>query len=67
MDGDKIIPLVNPKICKYNEENCISDLVAAGENIYILSTTVSSTSTWILPRIMDAHQAEIPARIPRAS
>ncbi len=27
--------LVNPKVCKYNESNCVRDLVASGEKIYV--------------------------------
>ena len=34
--------LVNPKKCKYNEDNCIRDLVNRGENIYVFSNNAGN-------------------------
>ncbi len=37
--------LVNPKSCKYSDSNCISDLVAEGQKIYLPGENVSSYSS----------------------
>ena len=37
--------LVDAKTCKYSEANCIRDLVLAGEDVYIVSTSASSASS----------------------
>ncbi len=37
--------LTGASTCKYNESNCISDMMLAGEDIYIVSTTVTGASS----------------------